>query len=129
MPTIHGRVLVGLLVLAGAAGVSAGALGASPKAGDSVYRALRYNDDFSYLGAPAQTSDPWDPVKYIPIGNGQYGPTFLSLGGEIRERFESYSNPNFGLRAPSSSAYWLHRLLLNADLHVTDYTRVFVQVG
>src|SRR5665213_3254004 len=95
-------------------------LGASPEPGDPVYHSLRYNDDFSWLADPAKSTDPWDKFKYIPIGDGQYGATWLSLGGELRERFESYLNPNFGLHAPPDNAYLLHRLLLNADLHVTD---------
>ncbi len=121
------------LVLGSALGVvltlSINARGASPEPGDAVYHSLRYNDDFSYLADPAKASDPWDRFKYIPIGDGQYGPSYLSLGGELRERFESYLNPNFGLRAPPANAYLLHRLLLNADAEITDYVRVFLQVG
>ena len=59
-----------------------------------------------------------------------YGPTWLSLGGELRERVESYLNPNFGIKAPPSNGLPAqHRLFLNADLHLTDYVRIFVQFG
>jgi hypothetical protein len=102
---------------------------ASPEPGDPTYHSLRYNDDFSYLASRPPSSDPWDAIKYIPLGDGSYGPTWLSLGGELRERAESYLNPNFGIRAPRTNVYLLHRLLLNADLHVTDYARVFLQPG
>ncbi len=55
-------------------------------------------------------------------------PSYVSLGGEVRERFESYLNPNFGLlMPPPSNAYLLHRLLLDADVHVTDHLRAFFQ--
>jgi alginate export protein len=105
------------------------ALGASPEPGDPVYHSLRYDDNFTYLADPSKSSDPWDPFKYIPIGDGQYGPSYLSFGGELRERAESYLSPNFGLNAPRANAYLLHRLLLNADVEVTDYVRAFFQIG
>jgi hypothetical protein len=112
-----------VLIIAGNAGA------ASPEASDMVYHGLRYNDDFSYLANPAKSTDPWNQFKYVPIGNGPYGPSYASFGGELRERFESYFNPNFGLHAPPKNAYLLHRLLLNADVHVTDYVRAFFQIG
>ena len=105
------------------------ACGAVPEFTDPPYHSLRYNDDFTYLADPAKASDPWDQFKYIPIGEGPYGPSYVSLGGEVRERFEAYLNPNFGLHAPPSNAYLLHRLLLDADVHVTDHLRAFFQLG
>ena len=109
--------------------LSGGARGASPEPGDPTYHNLRYQDDFSYLADPSKSSDPWDPIKYISIGDGQYGPSYLSLGGELRERFESYLNPSFGIKAPKSDAYLLQRLLLDIDAHVTDFVRIFAQLG
>ncbi len=129
MSALHGRILAGLLCLAGVTGQSPGAFGASPEPGDPTYHALRYNDDFSFLADPVKRSDPWDPLKYIPIANGPFGASYLTLGGEMRERFESYTNPNFGIKAPPNSGYLLHRLQLEADLRVTDYARAFVQLG
>lgn len=101
----------------------------APEFSDPPYHFLRYNDDFSYLANPAAASDFWDPVKYIPLGDGPYGPSYVTFGGELRERFESYINPNFGIKAPSDSAYLLSRLYVNTDLHLTDYVRVFLQLG
>jgi hypothetical protein len=118
-----------LLAVALLLSLTTGAFGASPELGDQVYHSLRYTDDFSYLADPAKSTDPWDKLKYIPIGDGKYGTSYLSLGGEVRERFESYLNPNFGLKAPPKNAYLLHRLLLNIDAHVTDYIRIFAQFG
>jgi hypothetical protein len=126
MPPIRPRILASLLALAT---LTPGAQAASPEPGDPTYHALRYEDDFSYLADPTKSTDPWDKLKYIPIGDGKYGPSYLSLGGEVRERFESYLNPNFGIKAPRANAYLLQRLLLNIDAHVTDYIRVFAQLG
>jgi hypothetical protein len=126
MPPIRPRILASLLALAT---LTPNAQAASPEPGDSTYHALRYEDDFSYLADPAKSTDPWDKLKYIPVGDGKYGPSYLSLGGEIRERFESYLNLNFGIKAPQANAYLLQRLLLNIDAHVTDYIRIFAQLG
>ncbi|WP_349606767.1 MULTISPECIES: alginate export family protein [Cupriavidus] len=91
-----------------------------------AYSFLRYNEDYRYLQDPARRSDPWDPIKFIPVGAPS---AYLSLGGEIRERFEDYSAPNFGVPGPSADGYLLHRILLHADLHAGDYVRGFVQLG
>ena len=123
------RVLAGLLVVASILPLAEGGRAASPEPGDPTFNNLRYNDDFSYLADPSKVTSPWDQFKYIPLGDGQYGASFLSLGGEMRERFESYLNPNFGIKAPESNAYLLERLLLNGDLHLTDYVRIFLQLG
>jgi hypothetical protein len=123
------RVVAGLLVVAFVLPLSNGARGASPEPGDPTYHNLRYDDDFSYLADASQPVNPWDRYKYIPLGDGQYGPSYLSLGGELRLRFESYLDPNFGIKAPPNDAYLLQRLLLHADLHLTEYVRIFLQLG
>ncbi len=109
----------------------AAALAASPEAEGSVYSNTRYLDDFSYLRDSARASDFWDGVKYIRLGDDPYGlgAPYLSLGGELRGRFETYSNPNFGIKAPPHDAYLLQRLLLHGDLHLNDYIRGFLQLG
>ena len=109
--------------------LSGAARAASPEPGDAVYHALRYNDDPVFWTNPDRPSDLWDKLKYIPIGDGRFGPSYLGIGGEVRERLESYRNPNFGLKAPPSNVYLLQRLLLNLDARITDYIRVFAQLG
>ncbi|MDB6174734.1 MAG: hypothetical protein JWL59_4045 [Chthoniobacteraceae bacterium] len=68
-------------------------------------------------------------VLIDPLPLGGDGTTYLSFGGEIRERFEYYSEPFFGLRGVAADDYLLHRLLLNADLHAGDHFRFFLQLG
>jgi hypothetical protein len=88
------------------------------------YKPLRYDEDYRYLKeAPAE--DLWDPVKYISLGAFDY----LSLGGEIRERFEDYSAANFGVPGRAADSYLLHRMLVHADLHMGGNVRTFVQFG
>ena len=92
---------------------------------DGSFHILRYEDDFS----PKATPSP-QKYKYIPLADGECGPTYVSFGGELRERYEGYHNINFGLNgAPAHSDYVLQRVMLHSDLHVTDWVRAFVQVG
>ena len=101
----------------------------SPELPDPGYHNLRYEDDFSHPD-PKAAPDIFGPIKYVPIADGPLGRTYLTIGGEIRERFETYEHPNFGInKAPAHNHYLLQRLLLSADLHVTDYFRAFVQFG
>ncbi len=127
------RGLVGLALAGCLCAWSAGARAAAGDIPDPVYNNLRYTDDFSHPD-PNKKPDAWDKIKFIPIGDGALGPTFLTLGGEWRERFESYVNPNlgipsFGVKPPARNAYLLQRLQFDADLHITNYFRLFAQLG
>lgn len=118
---------MGLAAL-GALAIAAGpARAESPELPDPNYRGLRYNDDVAKFADPAKRTDIFGKIKYIPIANGDWGPSYLSLGGEIRERSETYTHQNFGFKAPSYNSYVLQRLQINADLHLTDYFRLFAQ--
>ena len=85
----------------------------------------RWKEDWSGLKGVdrAQTGDPFDPLKFIPLNAD--GSIWLSLGGGLRVRLESFRNFNF---APQSDeSYLLYHLLLHADLHITNFVRVFVE--
>ena len=72
----------------------------------------------------------WAPYKYIPLASSDYGAVYLSLGGEVRERYESYHNINFGFAgAPAYDGYLLQRIMFDADFHMTDWVRGFAQLG
>lgn len=87
-------------------------------------KVLRYQEDYSYLADPAQRTDAWDHLKYIPLGHG--GRTYLSFGGEWRERYEYLDGY---LTNPDPDHIVMHRLMLSADLHVGDAFRTFVQIS
>jgi hypothetical protein len=88
------------------------------------YKFLRYDEDYRFLADPSQRTDLWDSVKYIPLD----GAGFLSLGGEARERFETYKNEFFKTNTNASNAYFLQRYLFQADYHPTGWLRVFTQL-
>lgn len=90
------------------------------------FRSLRYQEDYSFLADPARRAELWDWAKYIPILEGDAG--FLSLGGEVRERFETYQNEFFSTNPNADTAYFLQRYLLHADYHPTTWLRAFGQL-
>ena len=104
-------------------------VGSPARAEDALtpYRPLRYDDDFTYLRDPARHDDSWDPIKFVPLGDPD---TYVSLGGELRERLDHFSQPAFGLaHGRASLDDLLHRLLLHGDLHLGPDVRVFLQLG
>ena len=100
---------------------------APPNPKPPPYTLLRFNEDYQYLADPRNRTDLFDPLKYIALN--PHDPTsYLSLGGELRERYEHYTNPGFGVPPqPSHDNYLLQRITLHADLHVNDHLRMFVQ--
>ena len=82
---------------------------------------LRYDEDWSYLRCAPRT-DRWDRVKYMPLGEGK---TNLTIGGDVREVYESYDHQYWG-DGPQGQGGWLvHHYLLHGDLHVNPSLRVF----
>jgi hypothetical protein len=90
------------------------------------YSNVRYDDDFSYLHDPACRKDFWDPLKYIPLN--ARGDWYLSLGGEIRERYERFNNPLWGQQPQSRGGYLLQRYFLIGDLHLGENVRIFSEL-
>ncbi len=90
-----------------------------------TYMALRQDEDFSYLDGPegSYVKDFFDPIKNIHLNKDWR----LRLGGEVRLRFESETNRNFGARDPSQDAFLLYRELLHADLKYRNLFRIFME--
>jgi hypothetical protein len=96
-----------------------------PDSKSGPYTPLRYDEDYSYLADPSARTDYLDPVKYIAIGNDK--DFYLTLGGQLRDRYEYFDNYTFGSGTQDHNGYNLVRVLLNVDLHLSQYIRVFVQ--
>ena len=93
----------------------------------SPYQPSRYDDDFTFLRDPSASDDFWDPIKYIALGSPD---TYLTLGGELRERIDDDSEPQFGLvRNRNHLTDIQQRILVNGDLHLGPQARIFVQLG
>ncbi|HET6514890.1 MAG TPA: alginate export family protein [Thermodesulfovibrionales bacterium] len=90
-----------------------------------AYSLNRADEDYRYLRDPARRVEFWDSVKYVALNES--GSSYLSLGGEARERYEYFSNPNWGA-GPQGSGYLLQRYFLHADLHMGEHLRLFTQL-
>ena len=90
-----------------------------------AFRQLRYDENYSYLRDASRSVDLFDSIKFIPLSaNSNY---YLTMGGEIRERYEYYHNTLWGRGPQDQDGYLLQRYLLHADVHFEDYFRIFTQ--
>lgn len=87
----------------------------------------RWEEDWSVLADPRVPREPLDDFKYIPLS--AYDPkTYLSFGGDFRERFETNNAANFGVGLNHSQQYVISRSEAHADLRIADQLQVFVQL-
>jgi hypothetical protein len=91
-----------------------------------AYKGSRFDEDWSPLRDPARRSDLLDPLKWLPLNED--GSWYVTLGGELRARYESSRQPVFGLGAPTRNDYLLTRSFLFADVHFGPHLRSFVEL-
>lgn len=89
------------------------------------FQQLRYDENYEYLKDKQKRTARLDKLKYIPLGREDW---YLSLGGEVRLRYETYRNAAFGAGAQDSNGYLLQRYLLHSDWHLGKNLRVFAQL-
>ena len=87
----------------------------------------RWQEDWSVLADPRTPREPFDELKYIPLSPGD-PKTYLSLGADVRERFEANDAPNFGVGGAHPEDYVISRMEVDADLRVADQLQVFTQL-
>jgi len=90
------------------------------------YHQLRYEENYTFLRDPPRSADVWDPLKYIPLD--KEGEWYLSLGGEIRLKYEYFRNANWGQGPQDSNGYLLQRYMFHSDLHLAQHARIFGQI-
>jgi hypothetical protein len=90
------------------------------------YDPLRFNENYSYLTNQANRTDWSDPIKYIPLRRDD-SLWYLTIGGELRERFEGNYDLNFGIGGVGSDSYLLQRIVLLTDVHLGERVRFFVE--
>lgn len=105
--------------------VGAATQGAPSPQAPPAYTPVRWNEDYSYLRDPARRVDPFDSLKYIPLGEDDG--FYLSLGAQVRYRYEWFDNANFGAGPQDNDGYHLLRVLPHADLHLGKNFRIFAQ--
>lgn len=89
------------------------------------YKLLRQDEDFSYLRDPGKRSDYLDGIKFISLNKDKS--SFLTLGGEVRERYEYFSNFLWGAPLNEGDGYILSRVMVHGDLHLNEKFRLFTQ--
>ena len=101
---------------------------APPNPSPPPYTLLRFNEDYSYLADPARRTESFDAVKYISL-SADDPLSYLSLGADLRERYENFTYPGFGVSPnPSRNHDLLQRIDIDADLHFNEHFRLFTQV-
>jgi hypothetical protein len=86
----------------------------------------RWAEDWSVLADPDVPREPLDELKYIPLSNTDPR-TYLSLGINIRERFE-VNDVNFGTGGNQQDSYLLSRTEAHLDLRIQGQVQVFFQL-
>jgi hypothetical protein len=89
-----------------------------------TYSLLREDENWSFLKDRSLRRDPWDRLKYIPLGRDGW---FLTMGGEARAVLEQVGNDNWG-KQPYTNTFFLERYMLHTDWHFGKYVRAFVQL-
>lgn len=105
-----------------------GAAAAKPGTGSGPpppYHLSRWGEDYSYLKDRAKRTDFWDPIKYIPLNDE--GDWYLSLGGQVRYRYEFFEDNNLGAGPQDDTGFHLLRSLAHADVHFGKNVRGFIQ--
>ena len=92
----------------------------------SPYKVLRFDENYGGLSNPSNRTDPVDAIKYLPLRTNDPA-WYLTMGGELRERFEGYRDPNFGIGGTGADSFWLQRVALLSDVHLGERFRVFVE--
>jgi hypothetical protein len=81
------------------------------------------DENFSFLRNPADRTDFWDPLKYIPLdSSGKY---YLSFWFEDRSEFEWFQNEMWGKGPQTISGYWLQRVIPAVALTLGTHVRVY----
>src|SRR6185503_8915249 len=100
-----------MLTFTGARGVSADET-TTPPSPPPAFKQLRYDENYAYLRDPTLRTDFLDAIKFIPLSKS--GESWLTLGGEIRERYEYYHNSQWGLGPQDDNGYLLQRYMIHA---------------
>jgi hypothetical protein len=84
---------------------------------------LRQDEDFSFLRDPSTRSDPFDGVKYLPLG----GDAYASFGGSVRVRGQLVIDENQG-RNLGRDLRGAHRIMLHGSVKLNQQLRVFSEI-
>src|ERR1700733_1917633 len=110
--------LAGLCLLSAQAGAQDATLGrgrAPPTRPAIMFN--RWQEDWSVLADPRVPREPFDDLKYIPL-SADDPQNYLSLGADLRDRFEALDAANFGVGPSRNNDYLISRNETSADLRL-----------
>jgi hypothetical protein len=87
----------------------------------------RWQEDWSALANREVPREPLDELKYIPL-SATDPHTYLSLGADVRERFEANDATSFGVGANRNADYDISRLEVHADARLAGQLQFFAQL-
>jgi Alginate export len=93
--------------------------------GDEI-NVIRWREDYSFL-REREDLTLLERLKFVALNDAKTD--YVTLGGEIRERVESYDHAFFGLPGGRSYTAFATRVLADADLHLGDRFRAFAELG
>lgn len=92
-----------------------------------AFQFLRQNEDWSGLATSTKTERDSLVSDFKFISLSKSGSNWLSIGGHLRGRLESWDNFAFGSPAVDEDRFGLGRALVHADFHFGENFRVFVE--
>jgi len=92
------------------------------------FQPFRYDEDWSSLEDSSRRTDWLDPLKYIRLSDSENENWFVTIGGELREKYELLDQPNFGTGPEDKTGYFLQRYLLSFDFHLGSRVRIFSEL-
>jgi hypothetical protein len=106
---------------------------AGVRGGDAVaecvevpFHIVRYEEDYTSYRSPECRESPLDAIKHIPLGESPS--SFLSVGGQLRLRYEYFDDATLGLGDQDDNGYLLSRAYAHAELRLSKTWRGFVQL-
>lgn len=99
----------------------------TPPATRPLISSNRWAEDWSVLADPALRTEPFDAGKYISLSSSD-PKSYVSLGFNLRERWELNAAPAFGTGGNRQDFYLLQRFQAYADVHFNANWRAFVEL-
>jgi hypothetical protein len=87
---------------------------------------LRYDEDYSFLQDPRCRTELWDPLKYLALSRSP--PRYVTLGIDVRERFEYFDTVDWGRDPNGSAGYLIQRVMPHAAVHFGGQFQTFLQL-
>src|SRR5690606_19051369 len=85
-----------------------------------------YDEDYGFLRDPRCRTERWDALKYLGLSDTL--PAHISLGVDLRERFEYFSTFDWGRDPTGEAGFLIQRLMPHADVRVGRRFQAFVQL-